>query len=42
MIGEGEQIKEWGEYHRPRLFCAATKWILLKTNSEMYVVPEIT
>jgi len=32
MIGEGKQIKEWGEDHRPRLFCAATKWILLKTD----------
>jgi hypothetical protein len=29
---EGEQIKEWGEDHRPRLFGAATKWILLKTD----------
>lgn len=32
MIGEGEKIKEWGEDHRPRLYCAATKWILLKTD----------
>jgi hypothetical protein len=32
MIGEGEQIEEWGEDHRPRLFCAATKWMLLKTD----------
>jgi len=32
IIGEGEQIKGWGEDHRPRLFCAASKWILLKTD----------
>jgi hypothetical protein len=32
MIGEGEQMKRWGEDRRPRLFRAATKWILLKTD----------